>query len=127
MTVQLKCKPTTAVYNILKRYQQYGSVENVGRSGRHSSLYNRNRKHIVPLVNTNCRSTLIEITNVFNENKVSQVCEQYVWRKLFQEDYGRRIAKKIRIREIYKRKHIMWCRRERRKTIFSTVLEVAGN
>lgn len=90
MTVQLKCKPTTTVYNILKRYQQYGSVENVGRSGRHSSLYNRNRKHIVPLVNTNCRSTLIEITNVFNENKVSQVCGENYFRKTMVDVLQRR-------------------------------------
>lgn len=61
----------------------------------------------MPLVETNCWSTLIEITNVFSENKVSQVCEQSVRRKLFQEDYGRHIAKKTRIREINKWKNIM--------------------
>lgn len=62
---------------------------------------NRDRSQIVLLVKTNRKSTLTEITNLFNESRVSQGCERTVRIKLFLEVYGRRVAKKkIRTRHV---------------------------
>lgn len=116
--VRLCKKPKSTVYDLLHRFQERESLENRPRSGRPKALTDHDKRQMFRLVRENRRRSLKEITNIFSENGPVPVSESTVNRALTQEGYFRRVVKKkMRIRQENKKKRLVWCRRERSKTV----------
>lgn len=110
--------PRTTITGILNRYRHRGNVENRARSGAPSKLSERDTRNLLRVVKQNRKRSLSDITSVFNQSRDSAVSKRTIQRKLYSEGYHRRVVRKrIRIREVNRKKRLNWCRANRRKTV----------
>ena len=86
-------------------------MENKPQTGRHLLLDERDTRVLVMLVRSDRNTPLKDVTTRFNENKETRVSKRTAQRSLYQEGYNRRIVKKkVRIREVNRKKRVKWTR-----------------
>lgn len=111
-------RPISTICSFLKRQERRGITENKNRSGRPLKCSVQGERQLIRLVKNNRRRTLTELTNVSNENGASRLSESTVKRILRKGGYRRRLVKKkLRIREVNKKKRVNWCKQYRHKTV----------
>ena len=103
--------PRGTVSDVLVRFKKRRSTENKPRSGRPGILDVRDERALVKLVRTNRKTPLSDLTNIFNRHGCKQVSKRTTQRCLFRQGYHRRVVKKkVRIREVNRKKRLNWCR-----------------
>lgn len=103
--------PRGTVSDVVVRFKRRGSVENKPHTGRHRLLDERDTRGLVRLVRSDRKTPLKDVTTRFNENRETQVSKRTVQRSLYQEGYNRRVVKKkVRIREVNRKKRVKWAR-----------------
>ena len=108
----------TTITSVLSKYQRTGTVETLTRSGRKRSFTNRDRNALKPLVKSNRRLTIQDITAKLNECKTKTFSQRTVQRVLHLEGYKRRLAKKkMVVREANRKKQVKWCKERRGQTV----------
>jgi transposase len=106
--------PRTTISSILKKFEEEGTVETKPRSGRRVLFTARDTTAAVRLVKKERKATLADITAKLNQEKDQTFCQKTVVRKLHQEGYRRRLAKKkMVVRLVNKRKRVVWCQERR--------------
>ena len=103
--------PRGTVSDVVVRFKRRGSVENKPHTGRHRLLDERETRGLVMLVRSDRKTPLKDVTTRFNENREIRVSKRTVQRSLYQEGYNRRVVKKkVRIREVNRKKRVKWAR-----------------
>ena len=103
--------PRGTVSDVVVRFKQRGSTENKSRSGRPRALDGPDERSLIRLARTNRKTPLAELTNKFNQHRPSQVSKRTTKRCLYRNGYHRRVVKKkVRIREVNRKKRVNWCR-----------------
>ena len=103
--------PRGTFSDVVVRFKQRGSIENKPRSGRPRALDGRDERSLIRLARTNRKTPLAELTNKFNQHRPSQVSKRTTQRCLYRNGYHRRVVKKkVRIREVNRKKRVNWCR-----------------
>ena len=103
--------PRGTVSDVVVRFKRRGSVENKLHTGPHRLLEERETRGLIRLVRSDRKTPLKDVTTRFNENRETQVSKRTVQRSLYQEGYNRRVAKKkVRIREVNRKKNMKWAR-----------------
>ena len=73
------------ITNIVKKYRNTGSAENMKRSGRPKLVSNRDYRKLERLLKANRKDFLSNITSKFNENREIQVSRKIVQSHLSQQ------------------------------------------
>ena len=93
----------------------------------------RDERCLVRLFRTNRKTSLRDLTSTFNQNRPKQVSQRTAQRCLYRQGYHRRVVKKkVREREVNRKKRLNWCRGKMRwnvngqwdKVIFSDESQV---
>ena len=107
--------PYMTVSNIVKRFLQSASVENKARSGRPRVVTDRDYRKLERLVKINRRDSLSDIISKFNEFRDRRVSKRTVKYHLSKHGfYGRVSRKRVVIREVNRKKRLLWCLEKRR-------------
>ena len=86
---------------IIKLYREWGTVENLPRSGRKKKTNVRTDRLLLRMVKTNRRQTLGDLTSKFNNSTPYKLSQRKVQRRLHDAGFKRRrIAKSITIRGV---------------------------
>ena len=103
--------PRRTIGSVIKKFQQFGSVENRSGRGRKRLFTDRNTNQLSRVVKQNRRRLLQDITTIINEGKDHSFCTKMVQRKLKDLGYKRRVAKKqVVVREVNKKKRVAWAK-----------------
>ena len=103
--------PRGTVSDVVVRFKRRGSVKNKLHTGRHRFLDERDTRVLAMLVRSDSKTPLKDVKTKFNENRETQLSKRTVQRSLYQEGYNRRVAKKkVRIREVNRKKRVKWAR-----------------
>ena len=120
--------PRRIVGSVIKKFHEFGSVENRSGRGRKRLFSDRDTTQLSRVVKQNRRRPLQDITTIINEGKDHTFCTKTVQRKLNELGYRRRVAKKqVVLREVNKKKRVAWAKERKnwsvdaqwRKWIFS--------
>lgn len=110
--------PRSTISSLKKRVERRGSIENIPRRGRKSTMTSRDYRKLERLVKTYRRESLKDITDQFNENRERPVSKRTVQLHLHKNGFVRRVAKKkLVIREVNRKKRLSWCREKRKLTV----------
>ena len=121
------------VSDVIVRFKKRGSTENKPRSGRPRILDPRDERSLVRLARSNRKTPLGDLTNKFNQHRPARVSQRTAQRCLYRQGYHRRVVKKkVRVREVNRKKRLNWCRGKTRwnvnghwdKVIFSDESQV---
>ena len=108
--------PPTTISSVKKRIEEWGSVENIRRSGQPPKVSDRHYRRLERLVKTNKRESLIEITNKCYENIDQPVAKHTV--QLHKHGFLRRVStKKVVVKESNRKKWLAWSRGKRQMTV----------
>ena len=103
--------PRRTIGSVIKKFQQFGSVENRSGRGRKRLFTDRDTNQLSRVVKQNRRRPLQDITTIINEGKDHSFCTKTVQRKLKDLGYKRRVAKKqVVVREVNKKKRVAWAK-----------------
>ena len=103
--------PRGTVSDVIVRFRRRGTVENKPQTGRRRLLDERSRRVLVRQVRSDRKTPLNDATTRFNEHREGQVSKRTVQRALYQEGYNRRVVKKkVRVREVNRKKRVKWAR-----------------
>lgn len=125
--------PRGTVSDVIVRFKQRGSVENKPQTGRRRLLDTRDSRELVRQVRGDRKTPLKDVTLTFNEHREVKVSKRTVQRSLYREGYNRRVVKKkVRIREVNRKKRVKWAKekirwsveRHWKKVIFSDESQV---
>jgi transposase len=96
---------------IIKRYREWGTVENLPNSGRIKNMNLRTDRLLLRMVKTNRRQTLGDLTSKFNNTTSYKLSQRTVQRHFHDAGFKRRIiAKSITIRGVNRGKRRTFCR-----------------
>lgn len=102
--------PRSTIVSILNKFDRLGTVENLPRSGRQLLFTIRDKTKLSRLAKANRRDTLTDLTNKLNEGRGRQFSEKTVFRKLREEGYKRKRARKTMVvRCVNRKKRVKWC------------------
>ena len=103
------------ISNIVKKYRNTGSAENMKRSGRPKLVSDRDYRKLERLLKANRRDFLSNITSKFNENREIQVSRKIVQSHLSQQWFQKGVLKKkVVVKAENRRKRLPWYLEKRR-------------
>jgi len=109
---------TSTIQNSLKRMRERENIENLPRSGGRRKTTPRDDRILFRSVKTNRRQTLKDVTARFNQRTSCNVSSRTVCRRLFREEYKRRVvSKKITISQVNRQWQVGFCCRKLHWTV----------
>lgn len=110
--------PRSTITSFKKRVELGGSLENIPRRVRKSTVSTRDYRKLERLVKSYRRDNFKDITDNFNENSERPVSKRIVQLYLHKNRFVSRVSKKELVnRKVNRKKRLAWCREKRKLTV----------
>ena len=110
--------PRTTISYVMKKFQEWGMVENIKRVERPCLIRGRDYWKLERLVKNDRRAPLGKITAKFNKYRVRRVCTKTVKRKFKFHNFWRGVYRvRVVVKKVNQKNRVSWCIGKRWRTV----------